>query len=203
MSYLKTVSGIGLVLFMASNAWAQQAEPAAEAAPAANTATAPEAATPAPADNGGYGSAALQLGYGTDDLSVGFGARGGYTLPMNVYLGANFMYYLGKSEDSNLLGVTMSVKSSIWTLMAEGGYDINLSPSFMLRPTVGLGLASAKAEVCAAGACTSASDSKFAFAPGVTASVLLGKLFLGADFKYLVISDYNAASFGGHVGMKF
>ena len=211
MSYPKTGSGIGLVLFMATNAWAQAAEPAAEPAPAVRSGIAANA--PASETKSGYTSAALQVGYGTHDVNLGLGVRGGYTLPMNVYVGANFMYYVGGTSQvyyyfapSQGLSVhvdTTTVKASLWTLVVEGGYDFNLTPAFMLRPVLGLGMASAKTEVCLGSTCNSDSKSKFAVTPGVTASLNFGKPFVGADFRYLIISGSNAAVFGAHVGMKF
>ncbi len=136
---------------------------------------------------------------------MGFGLRAGYTMPAKVYVGANFMYFLGTSTDSTIPGFgTMSTKSSLWTGLVELGYDADLTPKFTLRPTVGLGLASASAEICMAGTCVSDSASKFAFAPGVSASFLASdRHFVGGDFKFLVAGDYNAGIFGGHLGMRF
>src|SRR5262245_53877024 len=59
------------------------------------------------ADGEGYGSVGALLGVGfmtssnIPDINAagfGLGARGGYTLPMNVYLGGTLVYHLGGSR---------------------------------------------------------------------------------------------------------
>jgi hypothetical protein len=76
-------------------------------------------------------SAAALLGYGfKDGVGLGLGARGGYTLPMNVYLGGTFVYHLGKSVGG--------ASVNIFYLGVEGGYDITAGP-FVIRPFLGLG----------------------------------------------------------------
>src|SRR5258707_15835289 len=62
------------------------------------------AALPAQADalpHAGHASAAALLGNAfKDGVGIGLGVRGGYTLPMNLYVGGTFIYHLGKSEAS-------------------------------------------------------------------------------------------------------
>jgi len=50
-------------------------------------------------------------GYGTNHLNFGFGARAGYTLPYNVYMGASFQYFLGDTQAA----YTMKVSASEFT----------------------------------------------------------------------------------------
>ena len=51
-------------------------------------------------------SAAVLLGYGfKDGVGVGLGMPGGYTLPVNVYLGGTFVYHLGKSVPGGTVNV--------------------------------------------------------------------------------------------------
>src|SRR5260221_6275858 len=64
------------------------------------------------------------LGYGfKDGVGFGLGVRGGYTLPMNVYLGGTFMYHFGKSVGP--------VDVNVFYLGFEGGYDIAAVPAVL------------------------------------------------------------------------
>src|SRR3954468_20558779 len=73
----------------------------------------------------GHASVAGLLGYGfKDGVGLGLGVRGGYTLPMNVYIGGTFVYHLGKSQ-STPIG---DVKTNIYYFGVEGGYDIVAGP---------------------------------------------------------------------------
>src|SRR5215471_14448526 len=61
------------------------------------------------------------LGWGfRDAVGFGLGVRGGYTLPMNVYVGGTFMYHLGKTET---IAGTGDFSVNTYYLGAEGGYD--------------------------------------------------------------------------------
>ena len=80
-------------------------------------------------------SAAALLGWGfRDPAGFGLGLRGGYTLPMNVYLGATLVYHLGKSD--TIAGT--DVGANMYLLGVEGGYDIMAGP-VVVRPFLGLG----------------------------------------------------------------
>src|SRR5437868_5381389 len=57
-----------------------------------------------------------------DGYNLGFGARGGVTLPLNVYVGGTLVYHLGKSESISGL----DVKQNLFYLGAEGGYELGL-----------------------------------------------------------------------------
>jgi len=138
-------------------------------------------------------SAGLLVGNGfKDGYNFGLGARGGVTLPMNVYVGGTFLYHLGTTKSTGGVDVT----ANVWFLGAEGGYDLGVGP-LTLRPYLGLGyahLAVSSSDVCALGTCVSGvsdSDGKVALWPGATALFNLGSLFVGADLRYTVVLDVD------------
>jgi len=143
-------------------------------------------------------SAALLVGDGfKDGFNLGFGARGGITLPMNVYVGGTLVYHLGKS-DSTPAG---DVGFRIFYLGAEGGYDVSAGP-LTVRPYLGLGYASATATAFG----VSASQGKAAIWPGAVALFPIGNLFVGADARFVAVidaSDASAFSLFATVGMTF
>jgi len=153
----------------------------------------------------GHASVAGLLGYGfKDGVGLGLGVRGGYTLPMNVYVGGTFVYHLGKSE-STPLG---DVSEHIYYFGVEGGYDINVEP-VVIRPYLGLGAATATATVpgFSFGGTSvpsqTASDTKFAAWPGATVLYPIGNAFVGGDARFLIVSDFNAFSLFATGGMQF
>jgi hypothetical protein len=160
-------------------------------------ATAPARAEPKTANS-------LQLGLGLrygiemnegdfNPWGLGLGVQGGYTLPNAVYLGGLFEYFFGDSQE---LG-DIKVKGNLWQLMAEAGYDIGLTPLFVLRPKVGAGIASTSlsTEGCPTGVtCADDSYSDFALAPGVTAMLFLPGFGLSLDARYdLVFAESETA----------
>jgi hypothetical protein len=115
---------------------------------------------------------------------VGLGVDGGYTLPaLPIYVGGTFEYFFGDSQGDDDAGM----KGNAWHLMAEGGYDIGLGDSFVLRPKLGAGLGTLRTELCAAGNCASDSQTNLALAPGVKAILLLPKVRLSVDARYALI----------------
>jgi hypothetical protein len=153
----------------------------------------------------GHASAGLLLGYGfKDGVDFGLGVRGGYTLPMNVYLGGTFMYHFGKSENTGFGDASVHM----FYVGAEGGYDIYLQP-VIIRPYLGLGVATATASVpggTVAGftfPSTSDSSSKFAAWPGATVLYPINQFFVGGDARFLIVSDFNAFSLFATGGMQF
>lgn len=162
-------------------------------------------ATPAHAQTisptAGHASVGGLLGYGFDDgVNFGLGVRAGYTLPMNLYLGGTFVYHFGKSEGP--------VSTKLYYLGVEGGYDIAVS-SIVIRPYLGLGSATAKANVdtiCYGTTCLnggSVSDSKFAVWPGATLLYPIDNFFIGGDARFLVVSEANAFSLFATGGVQF
>jgi hypothetical protein len=153
----------------------------------------------------GHGSVAGLLGYGfKDGVDLGLGVRGGYTLPMNLYLGGTFVYHLGKSE-STPFG---DVSTHLYYLGVEGGYDIKVDP-VVIRPYLGLGAATAKVGVPGFGfggfasPATSAASTKLGVWPGATLLYPIGRAFVGGDARFLIVSDFNAFSLVATGGMQF
>jgi hypothetical protein len=166
------------------------------------------------APTAGHGSAGVLLGNAfKDGLNIGIGARGGYTLPMNLYIGGTFVYHLGNST-STPFG---DVKVNAYYFGAEVGYDLAAGP-VVIRPYGGLGYATfiIKTPAIDLGQFgsvpgTSASTSKFAFWPGATLLYPLGGAFIGADARFLLITDskdangdsLNAFSLFATAGLQF
>jgi hypothetical protein len=151
-----------------------------------------------PAVTAGRGSVAGLLGYGfKDGVNLGLGVRGGYTLPMNLYLGGTFVYHLGKSEND--------VSSNLYYFGVEGGYDIGAGP-VVIRPYLGLGAATAMASIPAIPGFTektTASETRFALWPGATVLYPIGSAFIGADARFLIVDEFNAFSLFATGGVHF
>jgi hypothetical protein len=144
----------------------------------------------------GHGSVAGLLGYGFEDgVNFGLGVRGGYTLPMNVYLGGTFVYHLGKSEDVPFAG---EVSVNLYYFGVEGGYDISVDP-VVIRPYLGLGAATAVASI----GDQSESETRFAAWPGATVLYPIGNAFVGGDARFLIVDDFNAFSLFATGGVQF
>jgi hypothetical protein len=164
----------------------------------------------------GYGSAGLLLGYGIvtssnsadiNPVGLGFGLRGGYTLPMNLYLGGTFVYHLGGSRSTPAGDYSINVLY----FGVEGGYDIEAGP-IVVRPYLGLGDAIGSSTVpqvclgpfgCVGG---SVSSGSFALWPGAAVLYPMDSLFFGGDLRFLIPtdnSDATALSIFATGGLKF
>jgi hypothetical protein len=139
-------------------------------------------------------------------LGFGIGARGGIEI-MNVYVGANVLYYLG-STTTTAIG---DVKEHTLLYGLEGGYGFKfLDDILTLRPKLGVGNASFSASV---GSVDLPSQSNLYLEPGVDVIVGLGGLFVGGDANYLLIpgvdqgngqsKSYSSFTLHGQVGFKF
>jgi hypothetical protein len=196
------------------------AEPTAAAAPAASDAE-PDAVAPSDKPERRISIAAI-AGVGINETKIkdeggnetkegvgtqgaGIGLRGGYTLPMKVYIGAAFVYHLGGSKDADQIKYT----GSTLYLGPEVGYDLELGP-IIVRPYVGLGYGSVKAKAEAGGTTLlDRSEGGFAAWPGVMARYPVDAFFVGADARYALvtgtdkITNGNGAGVFATVGMTF
>ena len=144
----------------------------------------------------GHASVAGLLGYGfKDGVGLGLGVRGGYTLPMNVYIGGTLVYHLGKSEGG--------FSEHIAYVGVEGGYDLVAGP-VVVRPYVGLGdaIVTVKSDVPGFGS-ISGSSGNFAVWPGASVLYPLGSAFVGGDARFLIVNDFNAFSLFATAGYQF
>lgn len=136
---------------------------------------------------------------GVGTQGVGLGVRGGYTLPINVYIGASFAYHLGGTNEKD--GVKYTGSSLL--VGPEVGYDLAAGP-LVVRPYVGLGYGSAKAKAELNGSSVvDRSEGGFALWPGVLARYPIDMFFVGVDARFAVITGTdkitNANGFGAFV----
>lgn len=165
------------------------------------------AARAAPPATAGAPQIGIGFRYGQDldegDLNpwgTGLGAALGYTLPQAVYLGVHFDYFLGgELEEPDL-----SVSANYWDLMAVGGYDFGLGERWVLRPALGIGIASFNSELCQNDACSDESSSDFLLAPGAAAMYLSPSFSLSLTAHYhLVFAEETANAIVYSVGFGF
>lgn len=105
-------------------------------------------------------------------------------MDFGLYVGGAFHYYLGESEKFE----GAEISTNIYQFGAELGYDLGLSPEFVLRPKLGIGYGTGSASVSAGGLTVSASEGGFAFTPGLQGLYSLGQAFLSADVRYNIFS---------------
>lgn len=151
-------------------------------------------------------SAGILAGNGfKDGYNIGLGVRAGIELPVTpIYIGGTFIYHLGKTEND--------VTAKVLYLGPEAGYDIGVGPvPLTIRPYLGVGYASLTVNtptITVGGLSFSGSNSasKLAFWPGATALFSLGGIFVGADARYVIITDAddsNAFSLFATAGLTF
>jgi len=161
---------------------------------------------PTPALTWAHGQMNGGARYGSDNLSLGFGARGGYTLPMGVYVGGLFDYFIGESQSETLGGTTVSASAHLWDIGAEGGYDFALTNELMIRPFLGIGLATATGDICmdqiGGPMCVHASNDDSFIEVGGLINYLSGALMFGGDLRLLAASGTSLV-IGGHIGWLF
>jgi hypothetical protein len=156
------------------------------------SAAAVAASEPEPSGPGGAHpwSVGALVGWGFNGgAKLGFGVRAGYTLPMHVYLGAQFVYHLGESE----YGGT----ANFFYPGVEGGYELSLGP-LLVRPYLGIGpmILDKNLGSVTVGTTTNSlgsnSTTYFAVWPGVTGLYpITPQIFVGADLRYVILSDYS------------
>lgn len=114
---------------------------------------------------------------------TGLGLELGYTMENSFYLGGNFDYFFGES-----VGFPGGeIDYNVWQLSAEGGYDVGLGESVVIRPKVGLGVGSLMVDGCAVGICDDRSDKDFLLAPGATFLLLTRSFSLSVDARYAML----------------
>jgi hypothetical protein len=213
---IPAVGFAALGTLVATTALAQAPAPApAPAQPTTTTVTPPAgqtaaaSSTPSGVFTAGKPSAGLLLGDGfgkePNFYGLGFGVRGGYTLPMNVYLGGTFIYHLGASVATGF----GDVKYNVMFLGVEGGYDLMAGP-VLVRPVLGLGMGIFKSSDLTIGNVTfpGVSESKFTITPGVMGVYPIGNLYVGADLRYNLVTGSGGGDAGAfalflNVGMVF
>jgi hypothetical protein len=135
------------------------------------------------------------------------GLRGGYTLPQSFYIGGAFDYFFGTSDSTSAFGFTSEVKSHLWMLGGEFGYDLGLSPVIVVRPYLGIGYAAATAKVCITApgepsSCATGNGHDAFFELGGSFNYFNGRFFFGGDARFFHADD-NAFVLGAHIGVMF
>lgn len=155
-------------------------------------------------------SAAGLLGFGfEDEAGFGIGARFGYSLRNNIYLGGLFQYHFGESNDANALGVASAdYHHNIYYFGFEGGYDFHID-DVVIRPYMGLGpgFYHQSGEACGPFVgCYDASDTEGEFAfwfGGAVHYYVSHDWFIGGDFRLPILDGdvYPTLAFTG--GLNF
>ncbi|HMI84577.1 MAG TPA: hypothetical protein VK550_10810 [Polyangiaceae bacterium] len=151
----------------------------------------------------------LLAGYGFNEAyRVGFGARGGFTLAQNVYVGGAFVLHQGRTGVRTERGATPQTTPLYFG--PEGGYDFQMS-QVTLRTYLGVGYAlilSSIDESCSASSCPTDTSTGGALAiwPGAALIWSTNGLSLGADVRYVAVlgSSYqNAPAAFATAGLRF
>jgi len=183
---------------------AAPADEAAAPAADASTANAAAASNGAPSSDAATAmpwSAGLLLGYGFNGAEdLGFGLRGGYTLPMHVYLGATLVYHLGSSN---------VVSTSLFYPGVEGGYELAAGP-VVLRPFVGFGPVFVRASLptttidgVSEGGGASVTTRFGVWAGGLVMVPFADRFFVGGDLRLVVVSAYTTVGIFLTGGARF
>jgi len=180
-------------------AGADNKAPTEEATPSAS---AKAEASPSPTTAGAMPwSAALLLGDGFDAAEgFGLGVRGGYTLPMHVYLGVTFIYHLGNSAP---------VSTRVFYPGLEGGYELTAGP-VLLRPYVGFGpvFVHTSFPTNSIGGILEGGGSTVAtlFGGWIGGAVVVpfaDRFFAGGDLRLVLVSGYTTAGVFLTGGVRF
>ena len=118
---------------------------------------------------------------------LGLGLDLGYTLGPGVYLGGEFNYFFGSSEEE----AGFEVSTNIMQYGVEVGYDIGVSPELVIRPKAGIGMGSAKVEVSSDFGDDSQSESGLFIPIGAGLLYSMGGWFIGGDVRYAIFSVTN------------
>ena len=127
-----------------------------------------------------------------DPYGFALGARAGYTLDPHVYVGANFDYFFGESQESPFGFSELS--TNLWLLQAEGGYDFGLGDMIVLRPKVGVGIAHVSFGQCyplspGTEECEDLSEVRLAVSGGAEALFNLGFMFIVPEARFTFVDE--------------
>lgn len=114
---------------------------------------------------------------------VGVGARGGYTMGSGFHLGAEANYFFGKSRRFPEYG-DVEGSLSILHYGIVAGYDLGVTPWFVVRPVVGVGAARVTAVVRVEGLSGDVSQTGFVATVGAEALIGWKPAFFGLEARY-------------------
>lgn len=146
-------------------------------------------------------SIGASVGYGTaggdpNAFGLGFLGRVGFTLPLNIYAGANFVYHLGSSNEI----AAAKDSQNVWYAGGEAGYDFH-EDDFAIRSYVGLGGLVVRSQVCLVDICKSLPyETSVYVAPGIYGQYDLGPIYVGADVRYVIVTARTGLSSFGFFG---
>jgi hypothetical protein len=141
-----------------------------------------------------------------DAYGLGFGARGGYTLDANLYLGVFVIYYIGSSTTGASQGQNDSsgtTSSSYLHAGGEVGYDWWIGP-LIVRPSLEIGAAigftNNQSAVVQSGTLTDV-----LIAPGITVVHPWDSFFLGGEGRANIVTGNGVSSIlvAATFGMRF
>ncbi len=142
-------------------------------------------------------------------LAGGLGLRGGAHIAglLPLYIGGVAEYFFGSKSTQKNFGETSTRTLRLMYFGAELGVEVEPTTDVQLRPFIGLGLGFNKDQTCSnPGGCSGGSDIHATITPGITGLYYLGSLFLGADFRFLIVPGASTASgaiVSGTVGVRF
>jgi hypothetical protein len=143
---------------------------------------------------------------GASAYNLGFGLRGGYTLDVNLYVGAFAMYFLGGSQtgsNANTADFNTTVSASSLLAGVEVGYDWWVGP-LIVRPSIEIGAAigftNSRSPAIQSGTLT-----EVLFGPGITVVHPWDEYFLGGEARADIVTGdgVSAILVAGTFGMRF
>lgn len=130
------------------------------------------------------------VGYGfKDGWKFGYGARAGFDLGKIIYLGGVYVAHTGIEETITINQAPSTFKANVSYYGAEVG--LPLGGLITLRPSLIIGAANVKAEYAA----FIADETKFMVAPGLSAYLELGPLYLGGDGRLVIVGKDDSIDY--------
>ncbi|MBN1652598.1 MAG: hypothetical protein JXA30_02360 [Deltaproteobacteria bacterium] len=117
---------------------------------------------------------------GFDQFGPGIGLRGGYTLDMGLYIGAQFLYIWGAGG---------GIPTSTTLIGAEAGYALSAGP-VVIMPSAMLGAAIFSIDTDSTGwgsSISGDSSTDFYAAPGASVIYPIKSFFIGGDARFYLI----------------